>query len=110
MVWLICNKMQKQNTKYISEKKQFQYGSICIHKIDEHACTTNKCIYNLNNTVLIIKLKIDIVKHNIHTHEALCTILIKTKHVKKKIQRRTSSSNKYQNVHNLQRKKNIHVY
>lgn len=70
----------------------------------------NKQMYNLNNTVLIIKLKIDIVKHNIHTHEALCTILIKKKHVKKKIQRQTSSSNKYQNVHNLQRKKNIHVY
>lgn len=35
-------------------------------------------------------------------HEALFTILIKTKHVKKKIQ---SSSNKYQNAHNLQRKK-----
>lgn len=29
----------------------------------------------------------------------------KTKHVKKKIQRLTSSWNKYQNAHNLQRKK-----
>lgn len=43
MVWLICNKMQKQNTRYISEKNpQFQYGSICIHKLmNMHVQQTN---------------------------------------------------------------------
>lgn len=62
MVWLICNKMQKQNTRYISEKNhnssmdQFAY-------INWWTCMYNKQMYNLNNTVLIIKLKIDIVKH-----------------------------------------------
>lgn len=69
----------------------------------------NKQMYNLNNTVLIIKLKIDIVKHNIHTHEALCTILIKTKHVKKKIQRLTSSSNKYKYKNAQSSKKRKHI-
>lgn len=62
MVWLICNKMQKQNTRYISEKNhnssmdQFAY-------INWWTCMYNKQMYNLNNTVLIIKHKIDIVKH-----------------------------------------------
>lgn len=64
----------------------------------------NKQMYNLNNTVLIIKLKIDIVKH-ISQSRGIMYNTDKTKYVKKKIQRLTSSSNKYQNAHNLQRKK-----
>lgn len=61
MVWLICNKMQKQNTKHISEKKQFQDGSICIHKIDEHACTTNKYFFTDNHAQSKIKALVNII-------------------------------------------------